>query len=145
MGQVSLEPKNLRWSNARGRVMLEDFGDCVLRMGSRPDWGGRRIWCSNHKLLLAAAGDFTSLLDEQVGTYSFGVFLDKTFIYKSSNTCIRKNSFLFCFALGMRLVHHFPMVCHVWPKHFIPLYYYVDLLLVFQHALIFALQFWSIF
>lgn len=56
MGQVSLEPKNSRENDVRGRVMLEDLGDvCVLHMSSRPGRGGRRIWCPS--LPLATAGD----------------------------------------------------------------------------------------
>lgn len=45
-------------------------------------WGGGWCWKTlegggfgaHHGLPLATAGDFTSLLEEQIGTYSFGVF-----------------------------------------------------------------------
>lgn len=142
MGQVSLEPKNSRGSHVRGRVMLEDCGGiCALHMSSmrREEDLVPIMGCPSWAAIRYSWRFYFSFRRADRYLFFWG-FLDKTFIYKSSNTCLGKNTlfFLFYFASGMRLVHHFPMVCQNALLH-------VDLLLVFQHTPIFAFQFWGIF
>lgn len=101
MGQVSLEPKNSRGSHVRGRVMLEDCGGiCALHMSSmrREEDLVPIMGCPSWAAIRYSWRFYFSFRRADRYLFFWG-FLDKTFICKSSNTCLGKNTLFFCFTL----------------------------------------------